>query len=121
VAAGRVRVSDQWHGHDHGSFVLRAAIYRLQRMTWNYRILIYTGDVNGGSSDQYRLHEVYYDSDGTPQGWTADPADFGGETVHEVISALRHAIDDALTLPPLRIDGNDLVKMANPDGPDFAG
>jgi hypothetical protein len=81
-------------------------------MTWNYRILVHTNEVDGGIPDRYRLHEVYYDNDGTPQGWTSDPTDFGGETVHDVISALRHAIDDALTLPPLRIDGDNLVEMA---------
>ena len=54
-------------------------------------------------------------------GHWIDPTDFGGETAHEVISALRHALDDALTLPPLRIDGNDLVEMADADGSHFAG
>lgn len=96
-------------------------MYRLHRMTWSYRILIHPDDVNGGSSERYRLHEVYYDSGGTPHGWTLDPTDFGGETVHEVISALRHALDDARRLPPLRIDGDDLVETADSDGPHFTG
>lgn len=70
-------------------------------MTWNYRIIDF--------GTHKALHEVYYDDDGSPNGWTEKPATFvcdEDETPSTIISALAMATHDAERLQTLRpVDG----------------
>ena len=81
-------------------------------MTWNYRILVRTSTRPGGE-DYFAVHEVFYDYDGDiPNSWTAEPVDFGGDTVDEVRKALAQALDDCTKQTPLRIVGSKLEEYA---------
>lgn len=51
---------------------------------WNYRICRETID----DEFFFSLREVYYDEAGKPNGWTADPIDFAGETWRDVADAI---------------------------------
>ena len=68
-------------------------------MTWNYRIIVF------GTYDA--LHEVYYDDEGRPTGYTASPATFlidADEFKDEpdaLVKSLEMALRDALELPML--------------------
>lgn len=54
-------------------------------MTWSYRV-VRTADEAG--KPVYRIHEVYYDEDGSIEGWTVGPVQPLGES----LSALREDI-----------------------------
>lgn len=56
-------------------------------MTWNYRVLR-VGDESGGCV--YRIHEVYYDEDGSIDGWTVDPVQPLGESLSELREDIRY-------------------------------
>lgn len=66
---------------------------------WNYRIVKYA-DGSG-----YGLHEVYYDDNGEPKGYTENPCGFvtdcegGGEREArlEILRAMARAVSDAAT------------------------
>lgn len=49
-------------------------------MSWNYRILVYPdhGDY------YFRLHEVYYDKDGSPTKYSERAANIGGGSLEEM-------------------------------------
>ena len=51
-----------------------------QEVSWNYRALKRT--INGETV--YAIHEVYYDDEGKPNGWTAEPSWPQGETAEEL-------------------------------------
>ncbi len=51
-------------------------------MTWNHRIV---AEEEGGETT-YRVHEVFYDDNGCPTSWTADPVIPVGDSVHAVRS-----------------------------------
>lgn len=72
-------------------------------MHWNYRILLHP-------DDYYAVHEVFYNEDNKPDGWTEDPIDFGGDNPEDVRQALRTALSDITKLPVLRITKKDKLK-----------
>ena len=49
-------------------------------MSWNYRLLAkeYKGDV------YYQIHEVYYDDNGKPNGYTANPITIGSNDIEGI-------------------------------------
>ena len=49
-------------------------------MGWNHRIMAteYNGEV------YFNIHEVYYDENGTPSGYTENPISVGGESVKSI-------------------------------------
>jgi hypothetical protein len=51
---------------------------------WNYRICRETRD----GEFFFTLREVYYDAEGKPNGWTAEPVDFAGETWRDVADGI---------------------------------
>jgi len=74
-------------------------------MSWNYRVLKqkYTDPKTGAVEYSLGIHEVYYDKEGKPNGYTEDEAvvviseDEGIETLGEILGMMRKA----LTLPVL--------------------
>jgi hypothetical protein len=56
-------------------------------MTWNYRVLR-TADESG--EPVYRIHEVYYDDDGSIDGWTVEPVQPLGESLSELREDIRY-------------------------------
>lgn len=70
-------------------------------MTWNYRVLRY----QRGEATWYALHEVYYDEEGRPRAYTAEPATFVGidedDGRESIAQALRLALNDAEARPVL--------------------
>lgn len=77
---------------------------------WNYRLIRFKDE---GSPTGYwvALHEVYYDDEGNPNGWTSSPADFGGTDRTEAIKALADALDDIAVRPILEIVNDKLVEV----------
>lgn len=72
---------------------------------WNYRICRETID----GDFFFTLREVYYDDDGDPNGWTADPIDFAADTwkdVAEGISLASRSIGAAI----LDLDTREWIK-----------
>ena len=58
---------------------------------WNNRILRHKSE----SGDWFGIHEVYYDDDKVPNGWTLEPKAPFGETVEELIEHLKQLLNDA--------------------------
>jgi len=72
--------------------------------SWNYRVLDF--------GTYKALHEVYYDDEGAPDGWTEQPATFvcdDDEGPSQITSALAMAAYDAGRLPVLKVVGDKLV------------
>jgi hypothetical protein len=63
-------------------------------MTWNYRVI--------RTDEAFAIHEVFYDSNGEINGWSADPIAPMGETQDELMKDLE-LIQRALTLPVLKV------------------
>lgn len=66
-------------------------------MSWHYRILRH-------SDGSLALHEVYCDAKGRPNRYTTNPACFAAdaaEGAEGIVSALRHALSDAMNRPIL--------------------
>lgn len=60
-------------------------------MSWNYRVVKTTVD----GEDSYGIHEVYYDEEGKPKMFSADPCPVFSETLEgleEEISRIRAAL-----------------------------
>ncbi len=71
-------------------------------MTWNYRIIRH-------KEGHFALHEVYYDDDGNPDGWTQDPITFvvdSDEGTAGLITSLEMALKDARDRPVLDFSEN---------------
>lgn len=64
-------------------------------MTWNYRIIKH--------ADHVSLHEVFYDDDGSVNGWTARPISFVNDDAEGLIKDLERALNDARDRPILVI------------------
>jgi hypothetical protein len=72
--------------------------------SWDYRIIDF--------GEHKALHEVYYDEDGSPNGWTEEPAHFGcddEESPSSITSALAMAAYDAARQPVLKVRDGKLV------------
>ena len=78
-------------------------------MSWNYRILRH-------EDGSLALHEVYYDEDGRPRGYTAESAGFCAyeeEGPEGITAALERALRDARERPVL--DATDIAKGEHDD------
>ena len=49
-------------------------------MSWNYRILAH----RDGDEWNFKMHEVYYDTEGNPESYTAKEVGVGAESVEGV-------------------------------------
>jgi hypothetical protein len=58
-------------------------------MTWNHRLLATEYESVGSKETYFQIHEVYYDEDGKPNGYTANPITIGGDS----IDGLRWTVD----------------------------
>jgi hypothetical protein len=68
-------------------------------MTWNYRVLRYTDGT-------LALHEVFYDDEGRPNGYTARPISFAvdADEGHDgLIQSMKMALGDAIERPILDV------------------
>ena len=53
-------------------------------MSWNYRILAHETE-----DDFYlQIHEVYYDENGIPDGYTEKPVNVGGDDIKEILRVI---------------------------------
>ena len=51
-------------------------------MSWNHRVLATEVPYPDGTTEMYfEIHEVYYDEDGNPNGYTANPITIGGDSL----------------------------------------
>lgn len=75
-------------------------------MSWNHRVL---RQDHGDAGATYAIHEVFYDDEGNPYAWTAEPVPVYGDTWIETVDS--HAImGRAFALPVLEIVGERLVE-----------
>lgn len=65
-------------------------------MSWDYRVLA----KEYGFQIYFQVHEVYYDKDGVPNGYTANPIIIGGESL-EAIKWTSYRIKEATKKPIL--------------------
>lgn len=56
----------------------------IQKMTWNYRVLAH----RDGAGIYFQIHEVYYDEQGNPNGYTERGTTIGSETLESLRSEL---------------------------------
>jgi hypothetical protein len=68
-------------------------------MTWNYRVVIRQDPDD--PSEQFGIHEVYYDSSGQIEAWTEEPCTPFGESLAELAADIEH-MGQALSKPPLK-------------------
>lgn len=64
-------------------------------MSWNYKIIAHDDNI---STDEvyFKIHEVYYNKEGKPDGYTADPITIGGEdlkSLHWTINKIKECLD----------------------------
>ncbi len=78
-------------------------------MTWNYRVVHKHiecpdhGETCSLCSDEYGIHEVYYNDDGAPETVTVSPVGPYGNTYEEFIDDMAHYVS-ALSRPILEYD-----------------
>ena len=58
-------------------------------MNWNYRII----ETEENGEIFLNIHEVYYDKDGTPNGYTENPVTVNGEVVEDLKWVLNKMIE----------------------------
>ena len=68
-------------------------------MTWNYRVV--SRQDRDDLSEQFGIHEVYYDSSGQIEAWTEEPCTPFGESLAE-LTADMELMGQALSKPPLK-------------------
>lgn len=73
---------------------------------WNHRVIHFKNE----GIDEYSIHEVYYDKDGNPNGYTDPTAPFG-ESVDELARDVCY-IAGALAKPVLTLIDGKLVEEA---------
>ena len=76
-------------------------------MSWNYRI---TRETARGVT-YYALREVYYDDGGRPEGWSADPVRFTGDTPQDIVEDLLLAAS-AWSRGVLDLDTRETVRVS---------
>jgi hypothetical protein len=89
--------------------------------TWNYRVLRKTHP--DADSASYEVHEVFYQEDGSVDGWTVESVRPFGETVEELREDLRHFLH-AFRRPVMeeqQIDGHAVLVEDAGDNPINAG
>jgi len=55
--------------------------------TWNHRVL---AEVYPNGEVEFQIYEVYYDVDGTPNGYTANPVTVGGSEMKDLEWTLKY-------------------------------
>jgi hypothetical protein len=68
----------------------------IQKMTWNYRVLAH----QDGDGTYFQIHEVYYDEQGNPNGYTERGTTMGSETLESLRSELER-MRECLSKPVL--------------------
>jgi len=68
-------------------------------MIWNYRVVVRQNPDD--LSEQFGIHEVYYDSSGKIEAWTEEPCTPFGESLAE-LTADMELMGQALSKPPLK-------------------
>lgn len=56
---------------------------------WNHRVMRRTYPKAADPTTYFEIHEVFYDANGKPDGWTVDPVAPQGESVEELAQELR--------------------------------
>jgi|688.fasta_scaffold178623_2 hypothetical protein len=70
-------------------------------MSWNHRVLASEHKYVDGTTEMYfEVYEVYYDKDGKPDGYTANPITIGGDSL-EGLRWTADRIKEALSKPIL--------------------
>jgi hypothetical protein len=79
-------------------------------MSWNHRILAH----KDGDRMYFQIHEVYYDKDGNPDGYTANGVSVGAESL-DGINWVLDKIKECTNKPILLADDfpNELIKTFN--------
>lgn len=79
-------------------------------MAWNYRVVRFEEE---GREPWLALHEVYYDENGRPNGWTKNPCSFGcddDEGVDGIRKILVMALSDAFMREVLHVKNGEMVE-----------
>lgn len=69
-------------------------------MTWNYRLMKHK-DALSSTGYIYIVHEVYYDKNRKPDGWTDEGVKICGDNLKEVLRVLEMIKKDIRKSPPL--------------------
>lgn len=83
-------------------------------MSWNYRVIRHPASDIEGDEPTFAIHEVYYDDQGNPNGWT-DATDVSAESVADVVEVLAMMLR-ATERPVLCVEGSKLVPFPTPEG-----
>jgi hypothetical protein len=83
-------------------------------MSWSYRVL-YFPPTEKQPVGSYGVHEVYYNEQGDPVSWTANPITFTTDEdedspLESLKRSLRMALSDA-ELPVLRVNGDESLSF----------
>jgi hypothetical protein len=73
-------------------------------MSWNYRIVCW-------GRGQYDIREVYYDENGKPLGWTANPRELTGESRKAIIEDLELMLESVRRHPVLKFAENKRTNL----------
>ncbi len=79
-------------------------------MSWNYRIVRHKWQLKDMTGYDYSIRDVYYDEDGKPHSWGAEPQTPIGETKADLIADLA-CFQEALSKPVLGIFGGELKEI----------
>jgi hypothetical protein len=80
-------------------------------MSWNYRIVKSTFRTEAGVTETYRIHEVYYRTDGSIESWSVEPIAPYGEDVAELKTDIIYMLA-AFDKPVLVERGSTLVEVS---------
>ena len=62
-------------------------------MSWNYRLMAHENN----NEYYFNIHDVYYDTKGTPKSYSENPAVVGGSDINEVIYVMNKFKSATLT------------------------
>lgn len=71
-------------------------------MSWNYRIIAHEG--------YYAVHEVYYNSDKKPNGYTKNPVSLWDEDIDGINIIIENILSDISKYPVLYLDKDGMFK-----------
>lgn len=87
---------------------------------WNYRVCReQEGEWDGHPQYLYSIREVYYEEDGTVQGWSAEPRPALGDCVDDLAETLKLMLADLYRRPIFDMDTQQ--DLPNPMPPTFVG
>ena len=79
-------------------------------MTWNYRIIKSKWRLKDLKGVCHAVHQVYYDKDGNPMSWSAEPAYLAGDEPTDIMDDIVR-IRQAFKRPILEIKDEKLVEV----------